>query len=288
MSTWIVPVAKDYENHWSIAKRHGLWDMTAQHKIKAGDTVYFWLADQHRLLGQTLATSDALPLEPGVLKPWTDSGERTYTWRFYFDVLNTDAYSHPTWGTLIAGLSKKGAPQAPREYLTSDDAKHLAGFFSPVSWTPEPPPDRDAERDEILNNKGIDLRHTTYRSIVQRQGQGAFKDALMRAYAGRCAVTGSRALQVLEAAHIVKYNGPHTNRVYNGLLVRADIHTLFDLNRLTIEASSLRIKISPDLMTSEYIKYHDRVLASVPNNRKLLPDPKLLEEHNYSCGWLYE
>ncbi len=50
----------------------------------------------------------------------------------------------------------------------------------------------------------------------------------MDAYGGRCAVTNCDIEDVLEAAHISPYNGPSTDQVYNGLLLRTDIHTLFD------------------------------------------------------------
>ena len=55
-----------------------------------------------------------------------------------------------------------------------------------------------------------------------------FRDALIGAYAGRCAITGCSVLDILEAAHITPYLGPDTNHVTNGLLLRADLHTLFD------------------------------------------------------------
>jgi putative restriction endonuclease len=53
-------------------------------------------------------------------------------------------------------------------------------------------------------------------------------------YARRCAVTGERTLPVLEAAHIKPYgrSGPHDPR--NGLLLRSDIHTLFDQGYVTV------------------------------------------------------
>ncbi len=54
-------------------------------------------------------------------------------------------------------------------------------------------------------------------------------------YEHRCVVTGCTVIAVLEAAHIRPYRRPEDNDVKNGLLLRADIHTLFDLNLLGIE-----------------------------------------------------
>jgi putative restriction endonuclease len=64
--------------------------------------------------------------------------------------------------------------------------------------------------------------------VTPRLGQGTFRVLVTDAYERRCAVTGERVLPVLEAAHIRPYveMGPH--RVDNGLLLRSDLHTLFD------------------------------------------------------------
>ncbi len=69
-----------------------------------------------------------------------------------------------------------------------------------------------------------DGRKRVMRTIVSRLGQQRFRDALLEAYDGTCAMTGSTAVDVLEAAHIVPYKGDHTNATQNGLLLRADVH----------------------------------------------------------------
>ena len=79
-----------------------------------------------------------------------------------------------------------------------------------------------------------DERDRTLREIVQRRGQPKFRYDLIAAYGGKCAVTGCDVLQALEAAHISPYLGEQSNHVSNGLLLRADIHTLFDLNLFAI------------------------------------------------------
>ncbi|MBE2321408.1 HNH endonuclease, partial [Solirubrobacter sp. CPCC 204708] len=74
----------------------------------------------------------------------------------------------------------------------------------------------------------------TLTAVAQRRGQSTFRNQLLEAYDLRCAITGSNAVAVLEAAHICPYRGDHTNRVDNGLLLRADIHTLFDLGLIWV------------------------------------------------------
>jgi predicted restriction endonuclease len=67
--------------------------------------------------------------------------------------------------------------------------------------------------------------------------------------------------EVLEAAHIKPYKGSKTNHVTNGLLLRADIHTLFDLNLLGINPHSRKIALAPSLRGSSYAKFNARVLS---------------------------
>ena len=84
---------------------------------------------------------------------------------------------------------------------------------------------------------------------------------LIGAYKGRCAVTGCNAQQVLEAAHLRPYRGPAWNVVTNGLLLRADIHSLLDQQLLAPEPDSRAIRISKHLMGTPYEELSGRPLA---------------------------
>jgi putative restriction endonuclease len=79
--------------------------------------------------------------------------------------------------------------------------------------------------------------------VQQRLGQGAFRLLVTDAYQRRCAVTGERTLPVLDAAHIRPYAelGPH--RLENGLLLRKDLHALFDAGYVTV-TPSLELRVS--------------------------------------------
>jgi putative restriction endonuclease len=70
--------------------------------------------------------------------------------------------------------------------------------------------------------------------IRPRLGQGTFRLLVTDAYERRCAVTGERVLPVLEAAHVRPYAEGGEHRIDNGLLLRSDLHTLFDAGYLTI------------------------------------------------------
>ena len=80
---------------------------------------------------------------------------------------------------------------------------------------------------------------------MRRRGQSVFRKQLLAAYNGQCAITRCDVEDVLEAAHIISYKGEETNHIGNGLLLRADIHTLFDLGLLAVDATSMRLLVSP-------------------------------------------
>ncbi len=97
-------------------------------------------------------------------------------------------------------------------------------------------------------------------SIVQRRGQAEFRRSVMQIFGGRCLITGCDAAAVLEAAHISPYLGDHTNNPTNGLLLRADLHTLFDLYLIAIDAKRQRVQIAPALQETCYAKLKDQVV----------------------------
>lgn len=123
-----------------------------------------------------------------------------------------------------------------------------------------------------------DARTRTLSLIVQRQGQPAFRKRLLVAYRRRCAITECPIEELLEAAHIVPYKGPETNHSSNGILLRADLHTLFDLHWIAIDQSTMRVLVSSKLSGSNYERYHGKVLH-VPKQPSSRPNPDALKYH---------
>jgi len=80
--------------------------------------------------------------------------------------------------------------------------------------------------------------------VETRPGQATFRMDVEKAYAYRCAVTGERTRPALEAAHIVPWHEARLHDVRNGLLLRSDIHNLFDAGYVTID-SDMRFTVSP-------------------------------------------
>ena len=128
-----------------------------------------------------------------------------------------------------------------------------------------------------------DGRQRTIAAIVRRRGQPAFRRALLKAYQGKCAITGCDAERALEAAHIVPYMGAETNHVTNGLLLRADIHTLFDLGLIAVEPNSMTLLLSPALRETSYRDLEGTQIR-LPRGHRCQPDESALGNHRLWSG----
>lgn len=133
--------------------------------------------------------------------------------------------------------------------------------------------DQDAGSDsltgkEYVPQQDVDRRRMLERQIRERRGQQQFRDALRARYGDRCLVTGCGFLAVLEAAHINPYRGEDDNHPANGLLLRGDIHTMFDLDLLGIEPDRLLIELHPTLVgNNQYGKLAGKTLRC-PNKQR--------------------
>jgi putative restriction endonuclease len=119
--------------------------------------------------------------------------------------------------------------------------------------------------------------------VKPRLGQGAFRVAVTDAYGRACAVTQEHSLPVLEAAHIVPYAQGGFHDVSNGLLLRSDLHRLFDLGYVTV-TPELRLEVSKRLRSDyengrTYYPFHGTQITAPPESG-LRPDPKLLAWHS--------
>ena len=130
----------------------------------------------------------------------------------------------------------------------------------------------------------VDERQRVLAAIVRRRGQPAFRKALLDAYGGCCAMTGCDVVDALEAAHIQPYSGLKSNDVRNGLLLRADVHTLFDLYLIAINPGSLRIAVAPALQQSTYFELDGREL-SIPMPSELSACQESISWHRSQCQW---
>lgn len=123
-----------------------------------------------------------------------------------------------------------------------------------------------------------DARERTLSMIVQRQGQSAFRSQLLTAYHRKCAITGCPVVELLEAAHILPYKGRETNHSGNGILLRADLHTLFDLYWISIDESTMRVLVSSELNGSDYERYRGKKIQ-IPTQSGSRPSVGALKHH---------
>jgi hypothetical protein len=94
-----------------------------------------------------------------------------------------------------------------------------------------------------------------FRAIMTRRGQPDFRRKLLAAYGRRCCFSGCCVEEVLEAAHIQAHADVTNYSTRNGLLLRADLHTLFDLHLIGVDEWG-RIKVAKKLKESDYWKMH--------------------------------
>lgn len=257
------------------------------HDMDAGDWVIAY-ANSHGFVGAGIVLStDSYKLHSAIPEGSMSNHrhERGVRWSHYvLDVENavtlSEAGRHAPRQTkeregnaalaekIIALLQARGAQ--PRDYPASDFGVAYRKAQGEVASNL---PELDTE---------MDARVWMLRAVVMRQGQPAFRAALIQAYEGRCAVTGCSAVDVLEAAHIVPYRGEHTQRTDNGLLLRADIHTLFDLGCLWVD-EGMQVRISDSLRNTEYEALEGRPIRK-PRSVTDWPKPECFAHHRSILG----
>lgn len=123
-----------------------------------------------------------------------------------------------------------------------------------------------------------DGRQRVIAEVVRRQGQPRFRRLLLQAYDGHCAMSDYDAEPALEAAHIVSYRGSQTNHPANGLLLRADLHDLFDLGLIAVETDSMRVALAKDLAGTMYESLAGQKVR-IPAEKALRPSAEALDLH---------
>jgi len=143
---------------------------------------------------------------------------------------------------------------------------------------------RPEQRSQLIETSSDRSRFGADYLTRGRLGQGAFRVLVTDAYERSCAVTGEKTLPVLEAAHIKPYaqNGPH--QISNGILLRSDLHKLFDLGYVTV-TPDLRVEVSPRLKSEwqngrEYYAHHGAPLRFHPVDSNRHPGAEFLRWHN--------
>jgi len=118
--------------------------------------------------------------------------------------------------------------------------------------------------------------------VRQRLGQGSFRTLVTQTYERRWAVTHEKILPILQAAHIRPVTAGGQHRIENGLLLRSDIHTLFDRGYLTVDSDHrLRVSLSlrDEFDNGKYYLSMSGAEIFFPSRTEHRPDGDLLEWH---------
>lgn len=203
----------------------------------------------------------------------------------------TDGAGH--WGNEAAqALLRLGFTVRVRRRAKTHSTARYAGFVvagllvfdqdvkpDPTTKKAPKPPARETFDPAQLE----DTRRLVLSARHERAGQPEFRSSLLRAYGGRCAISGCNAVVALEAAHIAPHKGRETNRVDNGLLLRSDLHLLFDAGLLGIEPETMTVVIDKSLAKTEYAKLGGTRIG-VPESATELPSKSALEFRRDTIG----
>jgi putative restriction endonuclease len=173
-----------------------------------------------------------------------------------------------------------GLPRLPANTVSVQDYLSGAKSLGPITAADLA---ARAEADYFEPTSITDERMKVIAEIVRRQGSPQFRRLMLEAYGGRCAITGCDAEPALEAAHIVAYLGPKTNSVQNGLLLRADLHTLFDRGLLAIDPDTQTVVMHLSLLTTAYSSLAGSAIR-LPDRVDWWPSSDALGRHLTACG----
>lgn len=135
---------------------------------------------------------------------------------------------------------------------------------------------REAPSQKIeLSLLQVDRRTIRTQAAVVRPGQASFREAVIARYGGQCCISGCSIAALIEAAHIIPYRGQQTDEVSNGLLLRVDLHRLFDAHLMSIQPEALVVEVAGAIEDPTYRAFHGMQLFKfTPRPRRLF-----LEEH---------
>jgi putative restriction endonuclease len=120
------------------------------------------------------------------------------------------------------------------------------------------------------------------RLVIPRLGQGGFKALVHDAYRDRCSITGHKIRPTLQAAHILPVNKGGEHRLDNGLLLRSDVHTMFDRGYLGVDPK-FKLRVSPRVRAEfgngdEFYEREGSVIA-LPEHARDRPNSEFLTWH---------
>jgi predicted RNA-binding protein with PUA-like domain len=290
MQVWLFQaVPKNYDLTKEVPhKKIEDWPIRAyRREMQVGDVVLLWQAGRKAGI-YALGELSSEPYE----RPFAGKGEKTsarttewcvdvkYVRLLRHPILKPELVEHPVLGQLSVlrqpffGTSFRVEQEqwiALQDLISQDAPSDLETIIQDTG--------REEAENGVFDPKDIqDARKRILVAIVRRRGQPAFRQKLLGIYSGRCSVTGCDVEQALEAAHISPYKGEKTNHPSNGLLMRADLHTLFDLHLVSVDTATMTLLLASALKHTSYGELEGRRL-SLPKSNAHKPSKAALDQH---------
>lgn len=140
----------------------------------------------------------------------------------------------------------------------SDNIEVVGDFFYEMSQQPKVPKIKEASNDEEKKRLNAQLR--------VRRGQNKLRKNLFKLYEGKCCISGFHIQDALHACHLISHAESGNNNSTNALLLRSDIHDLFDANLIGINPKTLKVLVKEPLLKTEYGEFNGRRLAERGDN----------------------
>lgn len=176
--------------------------------------------------------------------------------------------AHKDDGTFVASI---GASRHSRTWPISDsDVDSLLSAVREKAHKIAQYENQNPDPHEPLNLEKIE-EATALRQVVLRRYQSAFRQSLLSKRPNRCAITGTSELSVLEAAHIIPYSERFADRdkPENGLLLRSDIHKLFDAHLISIHPETMQIEVSGRISSPDYQSLSGKTITDEVSSKSL-------------------
>lgn len=162
-----------------------------------------------------------------------------------------------------AFFKRMGSGGTSFQALQLKDVEQLRKLFEKVATPPDDEPDALASEAQ---QQGWSEDSVRYGAIKARRGQADFRARLLFAYGRRCCISGCRVEALLEAAHIRPHAEAPNYETRNGLLLRADLHTLFDLHLLGVDEFG-SVVLSPEVTDLYYKELIAKVRTITPPDK---------------------
>lgn len=107
-----------------------------------------------------------------------------------------------------------------------------------------------------------DTRKKAQKEIMVREGQKKFRNDAFKRYQHKCVVSGCNVQNVLQAGHIQGYKGKQTNHPANSIVLRVDLHWLYDANLMGIDTDFV-IHIHPSVKDEHYRSFHGQKIEFI-------------------------